>query len=84
MSRKTVVHHCVGSAKLTNTPRDSAAAPGCVRCLQLQLYDSGNTLIDLMKVYQEEQRIMNLIRYYCDACKAKGWKSLERESGRQY
>ncbi|EPT02432.1 hypothetical protein FOMPIDRAFT_1087248, partial [Fomitopsis schrenkii] len=22
------------------------------------------------KVYQEEQRIMNLIRYYCDACKA--------------
>ncbi|KAH9833514.1 uncharacterized protein C8Q71DRAFT_187073 [Rhodofomes roseus] len=36
------------------------------------------------KVYQEEQRILNLIRYYCDACQSQGWKSIERESGRQY
>ncbi|KZT03941.1 uncharacterized protein LAESUDRAFT_715866 [Laetiporus sulphureus 93-53] len=36
------------------------------------------------RVYEEVQRIQNLIRYYCDDCQRQGWGAIERDSGRIY
>ncbi|PCH35737.1 hypothetical protein WOLCODRAFT_28100 [Wolfiporia cocos MD-104 SS10] len=36
------------------------------------------------KVYEEQQRVLNIIRDSCEDCKRAAWATIELESGRTY